>query len=297
MVQYARIGAQAVQTLRGEKSTGQTMSNCQELFSYIQYRIEQWRKEIGTIFQFPLTIERAEKWNSQLRTFLHLRANNLHIVISRCILFENGVQGAAPLDLWDSSVGVAADTSQLLARMDDSPATCPFEKSRSNYFLIAALGLSFLAISQSQSPPISASFVNNTTLMAPTTYVKAQQTALLCLNLLRVRAETSRYSLRLWDRVRGLALRLNLLGLLMPTSTPRSTEDGTHKMQTRGVDEILMNQAGMAEEELLRSLGPMVPMDSPNQGDRSQDLASILGMVPGFDLTYDTVYLGNEFGE
>ncbi|KAF2105146.1 hypothetical protein NA57DRAFT_20465, partial [Rhizodiscina lignyota] len=212
MVKYAQIGAQACGSLLHESLTRQTgSSSSQEALSYFQYRLDEWCKMIETDFLFPSASERTEMWNQRLRTIFHLRANNLRIVILRCLLLGDDIQDSAPADIWDSSVQVAADIGELLATMDSLPTTCGFEKSRSNYFLIAALGLLLLAISLNLSHLESPSLVKRPLSMAPATYLKAQSIAKACLNLLRNRAESSRQSRCLWERIRVLGSRLDLL--------------------------------------------------------------------------------------
>jgi hypothetical protein len=181
--------------------------------------------------------------------------------------------------------------------MDNAQEISVFEKSRSNYFLIAALGISFLAILQDQSPLLSASFVKEAVLMAPATYLKAQQTARLCLDLLRSRAASSRHSLRLWERVQGMASRPNISALPIPTSTSSSTETWHPMIHTPGIDEQLRSRAELPVDMQLESLDRVIQMDFSNQEGQTEDLSMIFGMTSGLDMTFDPTLFGSEFGE
>ncbi|KAL7952142.1 hypothetical protein V8C42DRAFT_306254 [Trichoderma barbatum] len=232
MIRYAGIGAQVYETISCDGLTTQMMpQNCQDAYTYFQYRLSEWRKAIRTQFQFKPTSKRIDQWNSQLDTILRLRANNLHIVVARLILFEKGIRGMVPADLWSVCMDMAADTTCILATIDGSPAIFRATKSESNYFLVSSMGISFLAMSQGSLFSISAQ-----SSLDPETCLRAQQSAILCLNLLRNRAELSRQSKHLWNRVNDLASRLNLLGFLAPIA-PGNTEEVQGTAETIGITE------------------------------------------------------------
>lgn len=297
MIQYARIGSQACNSLQGEKNGGQSISkNYQEVFSYFQYRLEEWRKNIKPKFQYKASDARIEKWNRTLSTILHLRANNLRIVVSRFLLFGNGVSGTCAIDIWTPSVDVAADTAHVLANMDGSPLTCTFQKSQSNYFLIAALGISLLAILQNSPLPASPSFINTTTLMSPTTYLKAQQTAKICLNLLYNRAESSRQSGWLWKRVQGLASRLNVLHFLDPTDTLNDTNWG-YTMPMQDINEAQMNNAELLANRELTDVDPALDIHFPTSVESGDESVAAMDMVSGLDMMLDPAFIATGFDQ
>ncbi|GAD93001.1 catechol dioxygenase [Paecilomyces variotii No. 5] len=296
MIQYARIGAHTCDSLQGEKNTGQTISgNGQDVFSYFQFRLEEWRKNIKTEFQFKASDERTEKWNRMLSKILHLRANHLQIVVSRLLLFENGVAGTSPIDIWTPCVDVAADTAHVLTNMDGSPLTCAFKKSRSNYFLIAALGMSLLAISQNSPPPASPS-PNAKTVMSPTTYLKAQQTARICLNLLYSRAHSSRQSRWLWKRVQGLAARLNVLDFLGPTDT-LNDNNRAYTIPMQDINEAYINNAGPLENRELTDADPALDMHFSTSVELGQESGAAIDMISGLDMMLDPAVIASGFGQ
>ncbi|UKZ52894.1 hypothetical protein TrVGV298_006681 [Trichoderma virens] len=252
MIRYSRIGAQACETISCDGPTTQMMmpQNCQDAYTYFQYRLGEWRKAIKTQFQFKSTSKRVDQWNSQLDAILQLRANNLHIVVARFIFFEKGFSGMIPADLWLICMDVAADTACILATIDGSPATFQATRSESNYFLVSSMGIAFLAMLQGSLFSMSAQSPLN-----PEACLRAQQSAILCLNLLRNRAELSQQSKHLWNRVNDLASRLNLLGFLAPIASSNTEEDPV-TTETMSVNEISERHTKHWREYGMASLSP-----------------------------------------
>lgn len=297
MIQYSRIGAHACDTLQGEKTTGRpTSNNSEDVFSYFQYRLDEWSRTIKTEFQFKASDERTEKWNRTISTILHLRANNLRIVVSRILLFENGVAETAPVDIWTSSVDVAADTAHILASMDSSPLTCRFQKSRSNYFLIAALGISLLAQLQNSPRPASSSLIKKNIAISPMTYSKAQHSARTCLNLLYSRAEFSTHSRLLWKRVQGIASRLNILDFSGPTDMPNYS-DLTSTINIQDIYEEQMNNTVSFDDREPTDVDPSLDMNFSESIQKGQEPISPINMVSSLDIMLDPAFIVDEFGQ
>ncbi|KAH8820177.1 hypothetical protein F5884DRAFT_849452 [Xylogone sp. PMI_703] len=283
MIQYSRIGAYACDTLLGEKTSP---DNIQEIFSYFQYRLDEWQKAIGSEFQFKSGDERINKWNEQLRTILYLRANNLRIVILRFLILESGGQGSVPLDPWASSIDVATDTCHILASLDSLPSTCRFQKSQSNYFLVAALGILLLAICQDTSVPVSPSYMGREISMAHETYLKAQQSAILCLNILYNRAKSCRLSRCMWERVRGLASHLNLL---VP-STNLNSGHSAYMMEGGSNGSILNHIDVIGSQEPVSNV-PIPDLSFFASLESVEDSISAIDMVSGLDMMFDPAFL------
>ncbi|KAI1123579.1 hypothetical protein F5Y10DRAFT_285913 [Nemania abortiva] len=290
MVKYAQIGAQAVSSLVNQSHSHQTVSSSsQEVLSYFQYRLDEWCKMIETDFLFPPASERTDMWNQRLRTVFRLRANNLRIVVSRCLLLGKDVQNSAPADIWDSSVQVAANIGELLAAMDSLPTTCGFEKSRSNYFLITALGLLLLVISSNRSHLDSPSVVKRPPPMAPATYLKAQSTAKACLNLLHDRAESSRQARCLWERICVLGSRFDLLESPIPASW--------HETRlTPSVDDLLTGrQAQLVTDQERGSLDSLIGLNFASMEELIMGSASSVNIFSEQDMVYDPGFLSTPF--
>ena len=233
MIRYARIGQQSCDTLLGDRHRSLLgANNRQEMFSFFQYRLEEWRKSITTDFQFSHNDKKTDKWNHQLRTILYLRANHLGIIIARSFLSGNETIGAGPSEVWTYSVDMAADTIRILTCLDSSPAMHCLNKLQTNYFLITALGILLLAISQGPYNHTPGSLCQNHPSMPAITYLKAQHTAIAALNMLYRQAESSSQSQRLWERVRGLTCRLNLLDYLIPVDDRLGNSDHGERATT-----------------------------------------------------------------
>lgn len=291
MVQYARIGAQVCESLLGEKHTGQRMTSREDAFSYFQHRLDEWRRGIETDFQFQSARERTKTWNQLLRKILHLRANNLQLVVSRLLLSDHGMQGSTPSDIWDSSVDIAADTSRRLNVMDNSLQTTPFQKYRSNYFLIGALSMSFLALSQKSSVSKSIRVANSSISLSQTTCQKAEQTSVACLNLLYRRAETSRHARSLWNWVRPLATQLNVLDSPAPLNFT-VTEDLLGGIRTPSSDEHIA-QLERAEELAPTEPSPFIDINSANIIWPTGGSTPFTDLVSTLDIAFDPILPGN----
>lgn len=289
MIHYARIGAKACETLSCDESNTQVMSeNCQDAYTYFQYRLGEWRKAIGTQFQFKPTSKRADQWNSQLDAILRLRANNLHFVVTRFMFFEKEFRGMVPADLWSVCMDVAADTTCILATIDGSPATFQATKSESNYFLVSSMGISFLAMLQGSLFPMSAQSP-----LDPETCLRAQQSAILCLNLLRNRAELSHQSKYLWNRVSDLASRLNLLGFLAPIA-PGNTEDFSGTAETMSISETWEKYTNNWEQTLAGSSPGVMALGFPVSENSTEGPTSASKIYSAFDIMFgpDTTFNG-----
>ncbi|KAL7911538.1 hypothetical protein GGI35DRAFT_293335 [Trichoderma velutinum] len=281
MIHYARIGAKACETMACDESNTQVMSeNCQDAYTYFQYRLSEWRKAIRTQFQFKSTGKRADQWNRQLDAILRLRANNLHFVVTRFMFFEKEFRGMVPADLWSVCMDVAADTTCILATIDGSPANFQATKSESNYFLVSSMGISFLAMLQGSLFPISAQSP-----LDPETCLRAQQSAILCLNLLRNRAELSPQSKYLWNRVSDLASRLNLLGFLAPI-IPGNTEEGSGTTETMSINETWERYTNDWEQGIVSSSPGVMTLGFPASENSAERPTSTSKIYSAFDMMF-----------
>ncbi|QYT01903.1 Zn(2)-C6 fungal-type domain-containing protein [Trichoderma simmonsii] len=289
MIHYARIGAKACETLSCDEPNTQVMSgDCQDAYTYFQYRLSEWRKAISTQFQFKSTSKRADQWNTQLDAILRLRANNLHFVVTRFMFFEREFLGMVPADLWSVCMDVAADTTCILATIDGSPEAYQATKSESNYFLVSSMGISFLAMLQGSLFPISAQSP-----LDPETCLRAQQSAILCLNLLRNRAESSRQSKHLWNRVSDLASRLNLLGFLAPVA-PGNIEDVSGTAETMSINETCERHTGHWEQGLAGLSPSVTALGFPVSENNDEGPTSASKIYSAFDIMFgpDSVFNG-----
>jgi hypothetical protein len=213
MIEYAAIGAPACDFLLTD--------NCkwQERLSFLQYRLEQWEQRIDGDFQLAGQDQRTDQANTMLRTILHLRANHLRILMARSFLCAN-LRTVAPMDIWSTSVDVAVDTISVLVDLDSSTKAYRFQQTQFNCFLISALGIILLAVTQETFNQSSPSSNGQPIPVPPVTAINARQSAMAAMNLLHSQANSSYHSRRVWEYIRNLAYRLNLFGWLLPKDSP-----------------------------------------------------------------------------
>lgn len=218
MIEYARIGKQACDTLLSDKDFNQQqVSNWQEDYAFFQYRLERWTVLMSNTFETSDMDQDIRPDFRIVRTILDLRANHLRILVARAFLCT-GLRNAAPSDIWTTSVNIAVDSVQVFAQMDTSTQEYRFHQVQFNHFLIVALDM-LLFITTHRSSICGSPSANGEQLPVPEDVVpKARQSSVVALNLLRNLAETSNHSKHLWERVRGVASRLNLSSYLFPTA-------------------------------------------------------------------------------
>lgn len=260
-----------------------TPEEFQELYSYFQYRLSEWYKNIDCEFQLKDEGERIEQWNRFLGITLRLRAHTLQIGVARFILFGKGVIGMPSADIWSTCVDAATSIASSLAAIDaDQPQFQP-ARPESNYFLVSGLGILLLAISQNAMLPVAQRP------LSPEILQTAQQSAILCLNLLHRRATFSRPSKHLWKRVQSLAMRLNLL------SGPISSNQAVAAGQPENLNEMAnINSLPLMPELNLASFPSTAAFGS-------SDLSATAGIPdipriynPPIGMGFDSVYMINE---
>jgi hypothetical protein len=283
MVHYLRIASSTTTITFGRHNIQLTPEEFQELYSYFQYRLSEWYKNIDCEFQLKGEGDRVEQWNRFLGITLRLRAYTLQIGVARFILFGKGVIGMPSADIWSRCVDAATSIASSLAAIDaDQP---PFQSARpeSNYFLISGLGILLLAISQNAMLP------GAQRPLSPETLQRAQQSAILCLNLLRTRAIVSRPSKHLWDRVQNLAVRLNLL------DGPATLYEGAAAGQPEIINEEAdVNSLPLMPELDLASFPSTADLGSSDLGAIADTTDILRNHNPSFGMAFDSVYMINE---
>ncbi|PTB40299.1 hypothetical protein M441DRAFT_90581 [Trichoderma asperellum CBS 433.97] len=283
MIQYLRIANPTTTIIFGRHSTQLTPQEFQEVYSYFQYRLSEWYKNIDCEFQLKAEGKRIEQWNRYLSATLRLRAYVLRIGVARFVLFGKGVIGMPSTDIWSTCVDAAASISSILAAIDADQPQFQSARPESNYFLISGLGILLLAISQNAVLSVAERP------LSPETLQSAQQSAILCLNLLRNRAIFSRPSKHLWNRVQSLAIRLNLI------NSPATSNQGAAAEQPEVINEMGdINSLPLIAELNLESF----PSDA---NFRSSNLSGIAEMSvlprnndPPFGMDLDSAYIINE---
>jgi hypothetical protein len=227
MIGYCRIGRPACDFLLNfESKASPQYPNCQERFAFFEYQLGQWEQRNNTDFQLAAVGESTSQANQFLHTLFRLRANHLRVLMSRPFLWTNP-RIISPPDIWPRSVGIATNTIEILAGLDTLTKTYRFQQTQLNYFLVASLGILLLAITQKSSIHSSLSSNAQHIPVPLTTFIKANESATVAINLLRNQAKYSHHSQCMWERVRNLAYRLNLFGILLPNPSKFASRNVT----------------------------------------------------------------------
>jgi hypothetical protein len=257
--------------------------------AFFQYRLDEWEKRItADIFSIPGG-EDTETRSRRIRTVLNLRANHLRMLVARIFLCHNRPE-STPSDTWTSLINIAANTIYLLARLDRSTKEYRFQQAQLNYFLVGALGVLFLAITEDSTRPNPVPSESEHTIPSPT-FLKAQKSSMIALNLLCLQAGSSRQCQRLWARVRGVTNRLDLLNRMIPTpnqpvdkrwnndvlaeSVPDNVDDfGAYAMPAESCDPMALG--AMAADMENATVSGLDPAWSPSGFDVASDLVTFL---------------------
>lgn len=283
MIQYLRIASSTSAITFGRHSVQLTPQEFQEIYSYFEYRLSEWYKNIDREFRLKAEGDRIEQWNRHLSVTLRLRAYTLQIGIARFILFGKGVIGMPSADIWSTCVDAATSIASNLAAIDADQPQFQSARPESNYFLISGLGILLLAISQ------NAVLSEAERPLSPETLQRAQQSAILCLNLLHNRANFSHPSRHLWRRVQSLAVRLNLL------NGPAITNQGTAAEQPDTMNEIGdINSLPLMPELNLTNFPSTADFDSSGLGAIADIPVLPRSHNPPFAMGLDSAYIINE---
>ncbi|KAL6901078.1 hypothetical protein GGI43DRAFT_367855 [Trichoderma evansii] len=283
MIQYLRIASSTTVFIFGRHSVQLTHQEFQEVYSYFQYRLGEWYKNIDCEFQLKVEGEKIEQWNRYLCVTLRLRAYVLQIGVARFILFGKGIIGMPSADIWSTCVDAATSIASMLAAIDADQPQFQSVRPESNYFLISGLGILLLAISQNAMLSVAERP------LSPQTLQKAQQSAILCLNLLRNRAKISRPSKHLWKRVQSLAVRLNLL------NGPATSNQGVEAEQPETINEMGdVNSLPLIADLNLASFPSIADFVSSDLGGMADMPVLPRSENPPFSVDFNSAYIINE---
>ena len=130
-----------------------------DLLSYFLYQLEQWQKSIPDDLQFSHHDFGSVRRSRLIRSLLHLRGNQLKIVIMRPFLCS---KAGSKIDtkLWPAAVHAACDTIQVLSHIHRTSDEYQFQLSYFNYFFVSALGIVMLIASRAALEARLSSFVD-----------------------------------------------------------------------------------------------------------------------------------------
>jgi len=273
MIEYARIGQQACGALLNDKMAGpHPPSSWQESYSFFQYRLEQWTLRAAREFEPDSLGNKANRGWDIIRTVLHLRVNQLHLLIARAFLCTD-LRTAAPPDIWTTSVDFATDTVHVLAQTDASTKEYCFHRAQLNHFLMTALDIAVFAATHEPSRDGSPSANGVDILVSESTGLKARQTTMVALNLLRNQADTSNNSKHLWNTIRTVAWRLKLCDYLFSTpSEPNANTTSQPGTENHMVDAATPNSRTRSNPASHLELLSSGPNWRPSSSDGLEDM-------------------------
>lgn len=211
MTEYAQIGASVCASLLTERGEGPVASVAgEESIRFFEYRLERWKKRIETgCFELEGQDAQTMENNAFLRNIFLLRANHLLIIASRSLLFTGQRTVTA------ETVDVAAESINLLSLLYRSTKAYRFHQAQVDAFLVSAVGIMLLALTQDNKAALSAYCNERHIPIPPRLQDIAKQSIVNVLSLLQSKAGDSQHAKRMLDFVQDLLKRLNILdGLL-----------------------------------------------------------------------------------
>jgi hypothetical protein len=219
MTEYAQIGASVCASLLNERGE-ETLASAagEESVRFFEYRLDRWKKRIETrCFELEGQDAQTVENNAFLRNIFLLRANHLRIIVSRSLLFTGQRTVAA------ETVDVAAESINLLSLLYRSTKTYRFHQAQLDAFLISAVGIMLLALTQDNKAALSAYCNERCVPIPPQSQDIAQQSIVAVLSLLQSKARDSQHAKRMLDFVQDLLKRLNILDGLLSIPYPMPT--------------------------------------------------------------------------
>lgn len=190
MIAYSRISSKVWRSVAGFDGTGNEIRK--DEIGYLDYQILQWQKNIPESLKFYHTdptrhIEIPSRSLHRLQVLLHLRAHQMRILIYRAVL-HSATSIMDNRGYAQTVVEVAKDTIRVLSHLNQTTDIYRAQQVCFNYFLIAALGVIFLAVSH-----------------APVEFSRqVRDEFYMALDLVKGFSTKSYISKRLWKTIKGL---------------------------------------------------------------------------------------------
>lgn len=209
MIRYSRIAAKVWKFISAFNNTNEIKK---DEMNYLDWQVLRWAQTIPD----PLRLDHPNSPESdavsegprgmrRLRAMLYLRSNQLRMLIHRPVLHTAGHIMRYPGES-ETVVGIAKDTIRFITRLNETSDIYKLQQVTFNWFLVSALAVLFLAVSQAPSQ-FSGS---------------CKEEFYWALELVKGFSNKSYISQRLWKSIRSLRKLGPQVGL------------GTHKLCTDG---------------------------------------------------------------
>lgn len=207
MIRYSRIAAKVWKLISAFNNTNEARK---DEMNFLDWQVQQWMHAVpdslrlnnpdnlasGTQNGDPRSLRR-------LRALLYLRANQLRMLIHRPVLHTAGHIARYPAES-ETVVEIAKDTIRFVTRLNETSDIYQLQQVAFNWFLVSALAVLFLAVSQ-----------------APSQFSCSCKEEFYCaLELVKGFSTRSYISRRLWKSIRSLRKLGPQLGLGVQKSRP-----------------------------------------------------------------------------
>ncbi|KAJ5134962.1 hypothetical protein N7526_006327 [Penicillium atrosanguineum] len=154
MIRYSRIAAKVWKFISAFNNTNEIKK---DEMNYLDWKVLRWVRDIPDELRLdhnstPEYGDSAEGPRSlrRLRGLLYLRANQLRMLIYRPVLHTAGHIARYPAES-ETVVSLAKDTIRFITRLNETSDIYQLQQVAFNWFLVSALAVLFLAVSQAPS--------------------------------------------------------------------------------------------------------------------------------------------------
>jgi hypothetical protein len=154
MIRYSRIAGKVWKFISAFNNTNEIKK---DEMNYLDWQVLRWVRDMPDELRLdragiPESGDSAEGSRSlrRLRALLHLRANQLRMLIYRPVLHTAGHIVRYPTES-ETVVGLAKDTIRFITRLNETSDIYQLQQVAFNWFLVSALAVLFLAVSQAPS--------------------------------------------------------------------------------------------------------------------------------------------------
>lgn len=234
MIRYSRIAAKAWKFISAFNNSHEIKKDD---VHYLDWQVQRWAQEMPEPLRLdPSAGQSKDETRSlrRLRSVLHLRANQLRMLIHRPVLHTAAHIARYPSES-ETAVDIAKDTIRFIAQLNETSDIYQLQQVTFNWFLVSALAVLFLAAAQS-----------------PTQFNGyCKEEFYMALELVKGFSTQSYISRRLWKSIKSLRKLAPQLGL-QKHRHDESVSDDNHDLVQAGGDIITsLNQAGSSSVQSL----------------------------------------------
>lgn len=249
MIRYSRIAAKVWKFITAFNNTNEIKK---DEMNYLDWQVLCWAQAIpdSLCLDYPNTPESGAATEGprslrRLRALLYLRANQLRMLIHRPVLHTAGHIVRYPAES-ETVVDLAKDTIRFITKLNETSDIYQLQQVAINWFLVSALAVLFLAVSQ-----------------APTQFSSScKEEFYWALELVKGFSTRSYISRRLWKSIRSLRklgpqLGLGVqklrpegqsIGLIGPTGPSQSDQSPAHAPKSSTHSQTPLDGAQMTQE-------------------------------------------------